>query len=140
MTNVMFLLKNIPLLYRNSKTNKMIYERIASKIAEKIDFDGQDFLEFTDEIIDISEDISISFSGIAYHGGTFEMTNIIIRDCIDVGFRSRRNISTATINGLTVIGAAQEAISLENGTIHMDNIFLDEIDGAAFAIRFGSLD
>lgn len=54
----------------------MIYERIASKIAKLIDFDGQDFQRFTNEIIDISEDISISFSGVAYHGGNFEMTEI----------------------------------------------------------------
>ncbi|MCB1122792.1 MAG: right-handed parallel beta-helix repeat-containing protein, partial [Verrucomicrobiae bacterium] len=67
------------------------------------------------------------------------MKNITILDCFDVGYRNRRSISTATIDGLTIIGCPIEAISLMDGTIDLSNIYLDEVDGAAFVMRLGNL-
>ena len=77
---------------------------------------------------------------ILHDGGTFEMKNITITDSIDVGFRSRRNISTATIDGLTIIGSPVQAISLMAGQIDLSNVFIDEIDGDAMEMRLSQLD
>lgn len=77
---------------------------------------------------------------ILHDGGSFEMSNITITDSIDVGFRSRNDISTASIDGLTIIGSPTEAISLMGGEIELNDIYLDEIDGAAFVFRLSQLD
>jgi parallel beta-helix repeat protein len=73
-------------------------------------------------------------------GGTFEMKNVSILDSFDVGFRSRHDVGEATIDGMTIIGSPLEAINLEDGTIHLNNITIDEIDGAPLDLRMGSLD
>ena len=41
---------------------------------------------------------------------------------------------------MTIIGTKQEAISLEDGTIHLDNVFLEDIAGAVLVMRLGNLD
>lgn len=40
---------------------------------------------------------------------------------------------------MTIIDTQAAAMRLLDGTVHMDNVFIDEIDGASLVLRLGDL-
>ena len=73
-------------------------------------------------------------------GGEVHLTNIKVMDVADVGLRARFQELNATVNGLTILRSPIEAISLQGGTISLDNVFVDEVDGEVLSLDLPDLE
>ncbi|MDA0348613.1 MAG: right-handed parallel beta-helix repeat-containing protein [Verrucomicrobia bacterium] len=72
-------------------------------------------------------------------GGEVHLSNIKVMDVADVGLRARFPELNATVNGLTILRSPIEAISLQGGTIALDNVFVDEVDGEVLSLDLPKL-
>ncbi len=72
-------------------------------------------------------------------GGNVNLSNVSVINVLDTGLQTRFPEINATIENLNVLGAGDDGVSLLAGTVHLEGVFVDDIDGDALELELNDL-